>query len=311
MKRKILEYLVCPVCLPEEVSLHLARARTSGDEIEEGFLECRRCGKAYGIEAGTALMADGGRDGKNSPYETPDLLSAYLWSHYADFCGDPDASGAYAEWADLISGKSGTGLDIGCAVGRFSIEMSRKCELVIGVDLSSSFVRTARRIAADGGLTFGIKEEGLIRSERAFTLPPELDTSKLEFIVADAGALPFRSGTFDCVASLNLLDKVTGPLEHLSEASRAARRSGAQLLMSDPFSWSPAVCPPEKWIGGVTGGRFAGAGIDNLSRLLANGDGEPAGPAWNVVRKGEVWWKIRNHRNHFELIRSQFIKAER
>ncbi len=312
MKRKILEYLICPACLPEEVPLRLGHAQISGREINEGVLECDRCRQVYGIERGVARVAvqQGGLSGQGLRYETHDLLSAYLWSHYADLFEDPDSTMAYAQWAEQISPASGAALDAGCATGRFSFQMSSKCEFVVGVDLSESFIRMARRIMEERGLTFRIKEEGRIHSDRAFVLPPEWDSGKVEFIVADASALPFRSGSFSCVASLNLIDKIPRPLEHIREASRAARARGAQLLISDPFSWSEAVCAPDGWLGGVADGRFAGAGIDNIARLLS-GEGGLADPAWEIARKGEVRWKIRNHRNHFELIRSLFVKAER
>jgi SAM-dependent methyltransferase len=243
-------------------------------------------------------------------YETPDSLSSYLWSHYADLFEDPDATGAYAQWAAQISPVSGACLDAGCATGRFSFEMSGKCEFVIGVDLCESFVRMARRIMQERGLVFRLREEGRIFSDRAFTLPPEWDCEKVEFLVADASALPFRSGSFGCVASLNLIDKISQPLRHIGEASRAARRAGAQLLIADPFSWAEEVCPAQNWLGGVADGKFAGAGIDNVARLLC-GEDLAVVPAWEIARKGQVWWKIRNHRNHFELIRSLFVKAQR
>ncbi|MGC9966420.1 MAG: methyltransferase domain-containing protein [Syntrophobacteraceae bacterium] len=312
MKRKTLDYLICPACLPEQMPLHLGHAQISGEEIDEGFLECDRCGQAYRIEKGVASIVarHAGLSGEGLRYEEPDLLSAYLWSHYADLFEDPDSTGAYARWAEQISPASGACLDTGCATGRFSFEMSSKCEFVIGVDLSGSFVRTARQIMQERGLSFRIRDEGLIYSDRTFVLPPEWDSAKVDFLVADAGALPFRSGCFSCVASLNLLDKISHPLQHMGEASRTARRIGAQLLISDPFSWSEAVCDSEMWLGGVARGRFAGAGIDNIARLLS-GEDRMAGPAWKIARKGEIWWKIRNHRNHFELIRSLFVKARR
>jgi len=312
MKRKTLDYLICPACLPEEMPLRLEHAQISGEEIDEGALECKRCGQAYRIEKGVASIVarNTGLSGKGLRYEEPDLLSAYLWSHYADLFEDPDSTGAYARWAEQISPAPGAALDAGCATGRFSLEMSGKCEFVIGVDLSESFVRTARRIVQERGLTFPVREEGRIYSDRAFVLPPGWDPGKVEFLVADAGALPFRSGCFSCVASLNLIDKIAHPLRHMGEASRVACRTGAQLLISDPFSWSEAVCDSRMWLGGVASGRFAGAGIDNIARLLSGGD-LVAGPAWKITRQGEVWWKIRNHRNHFELIRSLFVKAQR
>ncbi|MFZ0945916.1 MAG: methyltransferase domain-containing protein [Syntrophobacteraceae bacterium] len=312
MKRKILEYLICPACLPEENPLHLGHSQSSGGEISDGVLQCGGCKQAYPIKSGVAaLVADHARlSGEGLRYEAPELLSAYLWSHYADLFKDPEATGAYSEWAGQISPAAGAALDAGCAVGRFCFEMSLKCDMVIGVDLSETFISMARQIMEQRKLNFRLKQEGRIHSEKAFVLPAQWDSNKVEFIVADAGALPFRSGTFNSVASLNLIDKIPHPLEHLGEASRIARPNEAQLLISDPFSWSEAVCTPDRWLGGAPDGRFAGAGIDNIARVLSD-DNRSGAPAWRIVRRGAVWWKIRNHRNHFELIRSLFVKAER
>jgi SAM-dependent methyltransferase/uncharacterized protein YbaR (Trm112 family) len=329
VKREILNYLICPECLPAENPLRLGNSRWRDEEIIEGSLECEGCGKTYPIGEGTACIVKGkgkqetGKSEKmeerSSVYERPEVLSTYLWTHYADLFGDPDVMQAYREWAGLIAPVSGVGLDAGCATGRFSFEMSTKCDLVIGVDASRSFVSTARRILRERKFAFDIKEEGLIRSQKSFFLPPEWNSAKVEFIVADAGALPFRSGTFGCVASLNVVDKTPRPFELIREACRTARNGDAQLLLSDPFSWSEEICPPEAWLGGTVAGRFSGAGIDNIARLISGpADGGPAfeGPAvgneaWRIVRRGGVWWKIRNHRNHFELVRSLFLKAER
>ena len=323
MKREILEYLICPDCLPEENPLRLGNFRSLDGEIIEGSLECGCCKKAYPISEGIACLTPQAGAGnfppdirterpqpQSSSYESPEVLSAYLWTHYADLFADPDATGAYREWAGQIAPVSGAALDTGCATGRFSFEMSAKCDLVIGVDVSMSFLSTARRIMRERRLAFPMREEGLIYSQKSFILPPEWNSAKVEFVAADAGALPFRSGSFACVASLNIIDKTPCPFEHIQEVSRTARAGNAQLLISDPFSWSEKICAPEKWLGGVPYGRFAGAGIDNLARLLS-ADVLPAGPAWTIAKRGAVWWKIRNHRNHFELVRSQFIKAER
>jgi SAM-dependent methyltransferase len=312
MKRKILEYLICPACLPEENPLRLGHSQSSGGEISEGVLQCGGCKQAYPIKSGVAaLVADHARlSGEGLRYEAPELLSAYLWSHYADLFKDPEATGAYSEWAGQISPAAGAALDAGCAVGRFCFEMSLKYDLVIGVDLSETFISMARKIMEQRKLNFRLKQEGRIHSEKTFILPAQWDSNKVEFIVADAGALPFRSGAFNCVASLNLIDKIPHPLEHLGEASRIASPNEAQLLISDPFSWSEAVCAPDRWLGGAPDGRFAGAGIDNIARVLSD-DNRSGAPAWRIVRRGAVWWKIRNHRNHFELIRSLFVKAER
>jgi hypothetical protein len=90
--------------------------------------------------------------------------------------------------------------------------------------------------------------------------------------------------------------------------NRVTRDREAQFLLSDPFSWSVEAAPAEAWLGGTAGGRFAGRGQANIASLLADPAGELA-PVWQVDETGHVWWKIRTHANHYELIRSCFIRA--
>jgi SAM-dependent methyltransferase/uncharacterized protein YbaR (Trm112 family) len=313
MKKKMLEYLICPACLPDENALRLKASGAPADEIIEGDLECPGCGQCYPVRGGVAKIVPASQDcpnGQSMRYEEPALLSSYLWSHYSDLLKDTDALPSYEEWARQLACRGGVGLDIGCAVGRFSFEMSRKCDFAIGVDRSESFVSAARRILQERQLAFRVREEGLIQSERGFSLPEAWNSSNVEFIVGDAHALPFRAASFSCIASLNLVDKIPRPLEHLREMNRLARIESCQILLSDPFSWSEQICPPEDWLGGTDGGKYPGSGLDNISGLLGGTDRFIA-PPWTITARGAVWWKIRNHRNHFELIRSQYIRAER
>jgi SAM-dependent methyltransferase len=201
-------------------------------------------------------------------------------------------------------------LDIGAAVGRFTFEMSRSSELVIGIDRSVAFIRTARELLVRRRKEVALRQEGLLTRPVTIDLPVAWDSRKVEFIVGDALALPFRSGTFAALASLNVLDKVPRPLRHLQEMNRVARPDKAQLLCSDPFSWSEEVARQEDWLGGTAEGPLAGYGLDNLAALLQEGR-EQLGPPWQVSERGHVWWKIRTHANHFELIRSCYLKAGR
>jgi SAM-dependent methyltransferase len=141
-------------------------------------------------------------------------------------------------------------------------------------------------------------------------LPETWNSEGVEFIVGDILRLPFPSRLFNTVASLNLLDKVPFPLKHLKEMNRVAKEHGAQFLFSDPFSWTSDIAKEKDWLGGTLKGPYAGRGINNVLSLLRGKDGEIS-PRWNVEKEGDIWWKIRNHRNHFELIRSCFIKAIR
>ena len=313
MKSHLADFLVCPACLPEELALVLDAHESHGNEVVSGILKCPQCLKDYEITEGIAILHPQPRalaPGTKSKYEEPEVVSSYLWGHYADLFGDQEITEAYPEWAQQIEAGTGFALDAGCAVGRFTFELSRKGDFAIGIDSSRGFIAQARKLLCEDHLDFDLKQEGHLAEKRTIRLPEIWDGSKVEFIVADAQALPFRSHCFSCVTSLNLVDKLPKPLLHLKEISRAAMITGAQLLFSDPFSWSTASAREEDWLGGKDCGAYAGDGLDNVQAILEGQAGEIALP-WTIQRRGEVWWKLRNHRRHFELIRSCFLKAVR
>ena len=312
MKRALLDFLVCPSCVPREFYLRVRIAEEVREDIREGHLTCEHCGKAYPIRDGIAFLEppDPGQTKPENRYETGPVLSSYLWSHYGDLLQDPEASDAYTQWADLMKASPGICLDIGCAVGRFTFEMSRKSDFVVGLDNSVSFIRAARELMLNRRTKVALREEGLLAREVILRLPDGWDRAKVEFVVGDALALPFVSNGFSSVASLNLVDKVALPLKHLLEMNRVAKDSGTQFLLSDPFSWSTEAAREENWLGGKASGPYSGRGLDNITALLIGEKGE-LGPEWRIETKGDVQWKIRTHANHFELIRSHFVKAAR
>ena len=312
MKKPLLEILVCPVCLPDQIALKAVINEQQHDDITEGALTCPKCGGTYPIREGIAFLDPSPQtEAKTaSKYETAPVVSSYLWSHYGDILKDPEASSAYAEWAGLVSGGPGVVLDIGSAVGRFTFETSRKHDFAVGIDNSVAFIRAARELMVGGRKAVALRQEGLLTREETVILPKSWQTGKVEFIVGDALALPFRSGSFSALASLNIADKVPLPLKHLQEANRVAREKAVQFVLSDPFSWSTEAASEEEWLGGKDTGPYAGRGIDNIIALFMGRD-RLLLPVWRITRQGHVWWKIRTHANHFELIRSCYVKAER
>ncbi len=312
MKKNLLDILICPSCLPVEQRLRETVVEEDEHDIETGRLTCGRCGIDYPIRDGIAFLDPDRKDEMESVnrYETPAVLSSYLWSHYGDLLGDAEASDAYTRWAGLVAAHSGTCLDTGSAVGRFSFEMARKSDFVIGIDNSSAFIRASRKLMKLRGAAFALAVEGDLKKNAAIVFPDDWRTDNVEFIVGNALALPFRAGIFSSVSSLNIVDKVPTPLTHLKEINRAAKRKNAQFLFSDPFSWSPDAAPRENWLGGSETGGFSGRAVDNVVSLL-NGKRNGFTPIWRIEDRGHVWWKIRTHENHFELIRSAFIKAAR
>ena len=313
MKTALMDILICPGCLPEENGLACQSIRRIGEDIISGSLQCKECGSSYPIREGIASLIRCHYPGEyrnSSRYESPGDVSSYLWSHYADLFGDRDATGAYGEWGELLRANSGFALDAGCSVGRFTFEMSKKCDFAVGIDNSLAFIRTARRLMTERRMDFRFPEEGLINENGLIHLPAIWASDKVEFIVGDVQFLPFRSNCFTSLASLNLIDKIPFPLKHLKEMNRVSKKTDAQFLFSDPFSWSSDIAKEADWLGGTTNGAYRGRGVTNVFSLLKGGDGAIA-PPWNIEERGYVWWKIRNHRNHFELIRSCFIKANR
>lgn len=314
MKRLLAPYLICPACLPREHSLDLRVDKEGeGGDISSGTLVCRSCSKRYPIRDGIALLlTDPGAapSGGQWRYEEGGTLSTYLWSHYADLMGDREAGSAYAEWAGLLAQREGMSLDAGCATGRLTFEMAARSGFAVGCDLSLSFIRMARRIAHERAISFTLPGEGRELDEFSLSLPAEWRSDNVEFVLADVLRLPFARELFSQVSSVNLIDRVRYPLAHLYELNRVARKSPAAFLFSDPFSWSDANTPEEAWLGGTDKCAYPGRGIDNVRQLL-QGKENVIAPPWHIDAAGEVWWKIRSHRNHFELIRSNFLAASR
>lgn len=312
MKTALLDMLICPACLPDEIPLSCRISDQKAEEIITGSLHCERCGESYPITNGIAslLPASVPNHEAQNRYEDPDLLASYLWSHYADLSGDTDATAGYVQWAELMSPSSGLALDAGCAVGRFTFEMATKSDFAVGIDRSYAFIRAARSLMKQRTLTFHIALEGSIRESFALQLPDTWCFDTVDFIVGDVQALPFPSAHFSSVASLNLIDKLPRPLNHLKEMNRVADIEQAWFLFSDPFSWSETVTQETNWLGGTQTGPYKGRGIDNVAALF-RGDRGHMLPPWHVEQTGSIWWKIRTHKNLFELIRSHSLKASR
>lgn len=84
-----------------------------------------------------------------------------------------------------------------------------------------------------------------------------------------------------------------------------SRRADAALLVADPWSWNESPALPTAWLGGCASGANAGSSLVNLEALLTGG----MIPPWRVAGAGRIDWTLRNHRNHFELIRSDYLLA--
>ena len=313
MKQFLLAHLICPACLPDEMSLETTAKRSENDDIITGELYCKKCKRRFPIRDGIATLLPDPESyltGGQRRYDDNEVANQYLWSHYADITGHSEVCEANAAWASCLSDKSSCAFDAGCAVGRLTFEMAARSEWAVGCDLSLNFIRAARRLARERQYTFSLPLEGNLREKFYCELPANWRTDNVDFVVADALALPFARGIFQQTSSLNLLDRVNYPLAHLYEMNRVAKSRGASFLFADPFSWSSAAATEDRWLGGTTTGMYAGRGLDNV-RALLTGKNKILTPAWEITREGNITWKMRSHTNHRELIRSEFLLAER
>lgn len=312
MKKQMLELLVCPVCLPKEFPLIADIVTEFNGDIETGSLTCPSCMVSFPITDGIANL-----DPMHEPsvmaankYETDAVVASYLWTHFSELTGDEHSSKAYSIWADMIEPHNGIALDAGGAVGRFSFEMTTRSDFSVGFDNSVAFIRAARNLMKKRTLTVSLKDEGYSTRTFTFDLPDRFRSENVEFIVANAIALPFRENGVGSFSSLNLVDKVPSPMKHLKEMNRVTRNTGAQFVLSDPFSWSEEVTPVHEWLGGQPDGPYSGRGIDTIRGLLEDPKGVLK-PVWKVSDTGRVWWKIRTHANHYELIQSCYVHSRR
>jgi len=183
-------------------------------------------------------------------------LSAYGRAHWGDLDAEeplaPEASFVHLLNTALelmLQPPRGMWVDLGCAVGRATLEMARRTgDLAVGVDLSFSMLRVAERMRRAGRAGFGLRRVGLV-FDRLDLAIADVPAERLSFWCCDVGALPFADGLFDGALSLNVVDCVPAPLQHLEELGRVLR-GGAPALLSSPYDWSPNATPVAQWLGG-------------------------------------------------------------
>ncbi|MCD6184418.1 MAG: methyltransferase domain-containing protein [Deltaproteobacteria bacterium] len=315
MKKWLKEKLICPECLASEIPLELNVKEEVEDDVMEGELSCSACNRRYPIHNGVAVILPD----KTMPvisdasgYNSKNMLSSYLWSHFADIFKDPEATEAYRVWSSFFRKTEGYALDIGCSVGRLSFELSKTHSNVVGIDTSIAFIEKARELLRNKKLKFDMIMEGLITEKRSCEFNDDWNFDRVEFIVADALAIPFPGNFFSTVTSINILEKVSSPIRHLMDINRVLSETESMFVFSDPFSWDETVSPPEHWLGGVTSGNGSGKhrGIDTVIRYLW-GKKEIFNPPMEITNKGNVSWKIRKTENLWEYINSQFVVGMR
>lgn len=166
-------------------------------------------------------------------YETQELVDMYMDFHYNDqqnftVKNFPHVCGQKALKVAQQEGLKGRALDIGCAVGRTTVELASHFDEVVGIDLSNAFIAAANNTLTTNYSTL---------------------VNKVKFVVGDACKLDQSLGKFSLIFGGNLIDRLYDPEAFLLQVAGFLETNGV-LILSSPYSWLEEYTPKEKWIGG-------------------------------------------------------------
>jgi SAM-dependent methyltransferase len=238
-------------------------------------------------------------------YESRVLLDWYLLFHYGTpeeivggsaFSPDQFPPGSLefpvATAEALLSGDTRdefkSALDVGCAVGRSTYELSRVAEQVIGIDYSDSFAEAAREIGSETSVPCGRYGEAHQRETLTVSLPEGVRPERVRFEQGDAMNLHGDLGSFDLVHAANLLCRLPEPVRFLERLPGLVNPEG-RLLITTPATWLPEYTAPERMPGGNT--------IDYLKDHLLD--------TFDLKESRELPFVIREHKRKFQLSTAQ------
>jgi len=138
-------------------------------------------------------------------YETQKLVEEYLLFHYgSDEEILPWASGPNAALgfpvrtvAHFSEDQVTRALDIGCAVGRSTLEMSKNADSVIGIDFSQAFVDAAAQVSQGEEVSYHRHEEASQATQLIARKPADTPVGKVSFEAGDAMNLRADLGSLD------------------------------------------------------------------------------------------------------------------
>lgn len=145
-------------------------------------------------------------------------------------------------------------LDVGCAVGGATFEMSKMFHKVVGIDFSHHFINAANTIKEldnNEKIPFQIMRTGELM-QQCHTLPfdPSIHKHNCEFYQGDACNLDPKLGTFDVILASNLLCRLPYPRKFIMDVDKFLNKNGILVLIS-PYSWLEEYTSKSQWFGGI------------------------------------------------------------
>ncbi|CAL1532145.1 unnamed protein product [Lymnaea stagnalis] len=236
--------------------------------IDHKYLAISAIGLSTGIAAYAVYRskypAPLSKSAASDVYESKKLLSEYLVFHFGTpdqllpfQFGPKDSLDFPKRCADLClkyyqprEGIPNRALDIGCAVGRSSFELTRGVEQVIGIDYSQAFVNAANVLKSEGQLKYSLVQEGDIFTEEIAEVPKDINRTKVTFEQGDACCLKSSLGQFGVVLAANLICRLHHPKDFLDRLRLLLPHPGSILVITAPYTWLTDFTAKELWLGG-------------------------------------------------------------
>ncbi len=188
-------------------------------------------------------------------YETDDSIAQYCEFHYGEenfgvknFCvNSVELLKPYLK--DINTNKA---LDLGCSVGRSTFELAQTFDEVTGIDFSANFINVGVKLKKYDSLTFRVKNEGDISTEKTVSLEDfgiEKNQENVTFMQGDACNLKDIYTGYDLIFCSNLIDRLYYPQKFIDDIPSRVNDNGLLVLLS-PYTWLEEYTPKENWLGG-------------------------------------------------------------
>jgi putative 4-mercaptohistidine N1-methyltranferase len=240
----------------------------------------------------------------HSGYESEELLSRYLLFHYgAEQDQLPFSFGPHDSLhfpvrcvteclAIDVLPSDAAAIDLGCAVGRSSFELSRHCKRVVGIDASHRFIQTAIQLQEQGEVPYQIVEEGNKSCLRTAVLPAGVKAQAVEFRCCDAMQILQESIQYDVVLAANLICRLPDPKSFLKALPNILKREG-QLILLSPYSWLEEFTQSSRWLNSGSSKNS----LETMKMLF--------GKKLRLMRAFDMPFLLREHQRKYEWCVSQ------
>ncbi len=181
----------------------------------------------------------------NNDWESAVLLGMYAELHYGH-----QRTQAQQLFDRFLDGSTpiSRALDLGCGVGRSSVELTiRFGSDVVGLDSWPLALRFAEAAAHHPEVYVPRLEASNRLTVASIAIAHADPADRVRWVCANVHQPPLEAGVYDLVVALNLFDTVANPSLALGQAS-ALLRPGGQLLIAQPDAWSPQATPANSWL---------------------------------------------------------------